>query len=232
MEYIFAAVLIIVGIVLFYIGMSRQRLAQLIEETPTTQTNMISTFGLYEIKGVVEADRTLETPGTGEPCVWYRVVVEQIVERYGGIGRHRGTQRYWEVTRNEELGVTFKVRDEGGTFPVNPSGARVDAPKIPIEGQDSLLQFLGLDSLMSGQRISVWSLAPGTEVYVLGEVQPDAGGKNSIGRGHGDYPFVISHRQEHELLLSAAAGAWGYLLGGGLAIIAGGLMIALRLSKG
>ena len=232
MEYIFAAVLTVVGVILFYVGMSRQRLAQLIEETPTTVSNMISTFGLYEIKGVIEAERTLDTPGTGEPCVFYKVLVEQVVERYGGIGRHRGRQRHWEVTRNEELGVTFNVRDAGGTFPVNPSGAQVDAPKVPIEGQDSLLQFLGLDSMVSGQRISVWSLKPGTEVYVLGEVQPDAGGKNSLGRGHGEYPFVISYQKEHELLRSATAGAWAWMFGGGLAIIVAGLMVALRLSKG
>ena len=217
-------VLILVGIGLFLKGMSNQRIAQLIEDTPTSKTSDITSFGLYEIKGTIECDDCTETPGTGEPCVWYRVVVQQRVYT-----TYQGRRRsHWETTRDEEYGVTFQVRDAFGTFDVAPYGADVDVPEIPKANEGSLMSFLGIDRLLADQKLSVWALYPGIEVYVLGEVQPN-GSKNAIGRGEGTYPFIISTKEESDLLRSKAAGAWGWMAGSAATIIAGALWIVLTL---
>ena len=226
MEALFGFIPIVIGLVLFYKGMSKQRLAQLIEDTPTSRTTDISSFGLCEIKGTIESDDLTETPGTGEPCVWYKVTVLQRVRGYSNGRRHD----YWETVRDDEYGVTFQVRDAFGTFDVNPYGAQIDVPELPKADEGGLLGFLGVTSLLTDQKISVWSLTPGTEVYVLGEVQPN-GKKNAIGRGEGAYPFVISIYEESELLKSTAAGAWGWMIGSAVTIIGGCLWIAMNVMK-
>jgi hypothetical protein len=223
MNIVFGIIAIIIGIVLFFKGLSRQRLAQLIEDTPTSRTTDINSFGLVEIKGTIECDDCTETPGSGDPCVWYRVVVEERETSFGG----RGRSSRWITTRDEEFGVTFQVNDGYGTFDVTPWGAQVDVPEITEGDRSALASFLTIDCFMENQKVSVWALYPGTEVYVLGEVQPHAS-RNAIGRGEGAYPFVISNREESEFLRSTSTGAWGWMLGSAVAIIGGVLALFLN----
>jgi len=63
MEFVIAAALLLAGAGSFWYGMRRQRLAELIDETPTTPTSSIDGFGLHEINGVIECEQPLETPG-------------------------------------------------------------------------------------------------------------------------------------------------------------------------
>jgi len=222
---IFGVILVLAGGFAFIQSRNQQTLIDLIINTPTTRCSDVTGFGLHEIKGVIEADNPLECPGTGEPCVYYRIKVEQEVIEGGGFGSRRRSA-YWETIRDDTSEVPFRVRDASGTFMVFASGAEVDAPQTMYDKSNAgiLEKILSRRGDVTGQRVEVHSLAMGTEVYVLGEVQPSSEG-NAIRSG--TLPFVISHKSEDKLISSRSAYGYAWLAGSAIGVIGGFLLIIL-----
>jgi hypothetical protein len=125
------------------------------------------------------------------------------------------------------------VTDSTGTVSIAPSGAKIDATMLaqrPLERSDfgvggtlgTLLK--GVTSMLSDpQRIRVWGIRPGQEVYVLGNVS-NQGDKLLIGSGDGD--FFVSTQSEEQLTRSLGWQAPLFRVVG-VALIIGGIVCAV-----
>lgn len=222
MPLVLGALLALAGLVLFRWAAAQGATADLIAETPTSSVCAITDFGRYEVSGTVECDRPLQCPGTGEPCVWFRVRVRQrtkVHARGAYHGRGRSAEE-WQTVRDEQSDVPFRVRDETGSFTVFPSGADVRPSKVlddhsAADIRERIMSGLGT---VTGQHVDVDAVLVGAPVYVLGEVQPSGEG-NAFMKGEG--PFVISTASEEELLQSTGTSALAGQVAGALMLVGG-----------
>lgn len=223
MPVVLGTLLALAGLLLFRWAAARGATADLIAETPTSPVCAITDFGRYEVSGTVECDRPLQCPGTGEPCVWFHVRVRQRVKvRAQGAYSGRGgrSSEAWETVRDETADVPFRVRDATGAFTVFPSGAEVHpSPVLDDRSVADLRERImsGLGAI-TGQLVEVEAVLVGTEVYVLGEVQPSGEG-NAFMKGEG--PFVLSTAAEEELLRRTGSSALAGQVVGALLVVAG-----------
>ena len=77
MGYVFAAILIVVGGILFFLGKKKGKLKQKIEKTPTTPIDDLKEGQHAEIKGVTTCDQPLQAPASDTKCVYYSYQVRR-----------------------------------------------------------------------------------------------------------------------------------------------------------
>jgi len=103
------------GCFMFWQGFAVRNKKKLIENIPTSKTRSVA-IGLTEVKGVAEVNqRTLESPFSKEPCVYYCYEVWQRVSS--------GKRSYWKTIAKGESNDVFYLQDETGKILIDPVGA-------------------------------------------------------------------------------------------------------------
>ena len=114
----FAAVGIVVGLVLLVRGFFGYRAARRISGTSTSRISSLA-VGEVLVSGAIEPlELTLVSPLQSAPCLYYR---SRVREASDGDGRDIFV---------EERAVGFRVRDASGAVRVFPRGARFDVPNL------------------------------------------------------------------------------------------------------
>ena len=186
----------------------------------------------------------LRAPESGQEAVWHRVTV---TEHYwdwdrDSDGDRRRVRRRREVADHSST-AAFAVDDGTGRIFVSPENADVDDPPKTSErfvqerggaevGEGAIAEVVEAISRWSDDTIGFehteWSIAPGTRLYVIGEVS-DRAGRLELDKPEGGR-FIVSTRTEEELKGSArrwsrvwaiAAGVLGVV---GMALIVAGLL--------
>lgn len=164
-------------------GFRRVKIKRYVENVPTSLSTGLA-YGPAEIKGKLElADEThLTGPLTKEPCVYYRYLVQET--------RGSGKRRRTVTITDESKSMPFLCRDAEGVVPVEPTGAEITAShkKTSFRGR---------------RTYNEWNLAPGEDLYLLGsaEVDPETGDRLRLSDGDDDFPFLLSHESETEVML-------------------------------
>ena len=172
-----------------------------------TETSKITTLkkGFYEIKGRVEFLKDkLVSPYSRSECVYYRFRVEE--------QRSSGKSTHWHAIIDDRKYVRFGVKDssgiaiieiEGGTLKFNKDekGATGLFRKASEELKEALMLYNKTSQgwlFEKNLRFSETYIAPGDELYILGEVQ-DFESYYPVFR-KGNLPFLISDKKEEDLL--------------------------------
>ncbi len=160
---------------------------RLMEAVPTSSTQGLS-FGLSEVKGLVETDDQhpfIRDPLTNQKCVAYDYKVEE--------KRGSGKNAKWHTIEHRAECVPFWLEDNEGKVLVRPEGADIEYPKHHSETRGN-------------RRYSVRLLDTLVNVYCLGfaGLDPDQPDRLTLQRDS-DAPFLISAREEDEIVLGRGA---------------------------
>lgn len=177
----------ILGLAMFYDGISRYLLKQKIKNTPTSKIRSAA-VGLVEVIGSVQPNQKFFSPITNTQC-GYWVIKAQI---YGKKARNR---KGWNTFYTKSSVENFYLEDETGKILIDPNGAKVDliagtkqnrefAGKIyASDGKltDAAAKFLAAypeaekeftKRKNANMQIVEYCLAEGDAVYVLGTAEP------------------------------------------------------------
>ncbi len=163
------------GLVLFFKGFVRLRVARVVENTPTSKIRSVP-LGSVEVIGSVRTQESLAGPLSGKPVAYYEVLVEEY-------RRSRNRSRWVKVHR-EVSSQPFALDDETGQMLVLPDGADTHLPvdyrheagtfaEVPPQIESALESwnirrgFFGRGRLRFTER----HLAAGDRVYVYGVAQ-------------------------------------------------------------
>jgi len=147
------AVLILIGIYLFFRGFVILNKKALIEDIPTS-TIRSAAMGLCEVAGTAKQQLPIKAPITSTDCVYYRYLVER--EEYGYRGRP-----HWVTMNGGCSPGYFYIEDETGKLLINPAGAEVILP-VSYCSTD--------DSYGYNRRCTEWRIKPGDRIFILGTV--------------------------------------------------------------
>jgi E3 ubiquitin ligase len=193
------------------------------------------------IEGKAESARPLSAEISGKPCVYCSVRVEREYEetRQDANGQ-TSTSRGSETVASNVQQVDFELRDATGAVLVQPADASVEARKV-VERFDPAGSGFGALVIGNlrfeiapppgtrrtlGYKIVEHVLAVGDRLYVLGEAR-DRDGRVVIAKPtKAGAKFIISGRSKEELVRSAASQA-RWMRGIGLAVIVGGVVLAV-----
>ena len=228
MFYAIGAVVLVIGLIVLLIGVSKGKLLAKMSELETSNIGDIRAGTHVEIKGAAGLDSPLTAPGSDIACVYYEYEVQRLERRRDSDGREKDEWRTIDSGRSES---SFFVSDSTGAVAVEPRGAKMDCPVVAdryLTERDGGSGVMGtiinaLSSLAPNrEKIRTRAIAMGQALYILGNVTGDGEGKR-VGKGEGK--FFISTRSEEELSgslgwqskLMKAIGA--VLMAGGVALI-------------
>jgi hypothetical protein len=228
---IIAAVFVVIGVIVFYIGMRKARLKNLVAKTQTSDIAGLVGGEFAEIKGTVECDSPLKTPYGQQDCVYYYHRRERRERRRSSSSSTRTT---WRTVASDKSTTPFRLRDGTGAVEVRPLRAKIDAPRVledyvrPGDDMDGVVggvvKVIGALSGTGQERIRESAIVVGSRVYVLGDVIRE--GENfHLGKGMSKV-FFISHKSEEELLSSLSRWAIGLKA---LGVLAAALGIAIMI---
>ena len=203
---------------------------------------------LVEVKGVVRTGPggPLASQVTDTKCVWHRHKVERKYrEKYRDSDGDRRTRTKTETLTSHRTKDHFYVEDATGKVLVHPS-VIVDKPKKVLDEFEepkakqsksgggflatigNLAKDMMDDEDTIGFRRREWVLQDGARIYVLGEAS-DADGDLVVGKPSDGSKQIITTRTEEEM--SEQHGKQGALftIGGGLAAVAGVVLLAISL---
>jgi hypothetical protein len=169
-----------------------------IRRTPTSYLSELQPDEQVEVTGKAESDKTLLSPLTKTPCVWYQASVEKL-ERAGrdGVNVEHSISIY-----NDKSTEPFFITDETGKIQVLPDDARYTL-NTELDSLDpevsKALKELGV-RIPSLTQVSVfeWIIKPDEQIYVQGKIKYENGMK-SFASAEGN-PLIISDRSERALL--------------------------------
>lgn len=225
---IVAIALMVVGAVVFYVGMRKARLRSLVLETQTSKIGSLAGGEFAEVKGTVECDVPLRTPYGGIECVYYRHKRERKEWRRSSSGSKRSR---WRTISSSKQYTVFRIRDDSGTIKVSPQKALFDAPRVVEEyvrpgdsvGGGVLGGVVNVAASFTGsgdERVRESAIQVGSEVYALGDVVRRRE-ELYLDKGPSKALFV-SHKREEHLVSSLGWWALGLRILGGV-IAAGGI---------
>ncbi|MDX2216207.1 MAG: E3 ubiquitin ligase family protein [Oculatellaceae cyanobacterium bins.114] len=160
-------VLIIVGVVLFFVQKNQKNKAFCLRTARAVTTTELSQMSkaiaqemgggnwrdYVKLSGVIQCDRPLTSELKQQSCVYYKMEVrreyEETVTKQDSEGKsYRDTQRGSEVISSNQQSIPFTIRDEVGAIEVNPDGANIETVKIldefrPEQAVGGLLSFGG-----------------------------------------------------------------------------------------
>lgn len=157
-------ILIIVGVVLFFVQRNQLRRAFSIRSarsaTVAELTQMSKAIAQeigggswrehVKVVGTIECDRPLTSQLKQEPCVYYRMDVRREYEETVTVKDNEGnsrqeTQRGSETLSSNQQSVPFVVKDQTGAITVDPDGADIETVKV----LDEFRQEQALGGLLS-----------------------------------------------------------------------------------
>jgi hypothetical protein len=225
---VWATVTAVVAAALAYMGARKNRLARLVERTPTTSAASAHGGDLVEIKGrVVAAERTLETLRAGRDAVWTDLQIEEYSET-------PGNDPSWDTILHRTRAVEFHVDDGTGRVASVVLMARENAVTTlgdvahPVfagkflERIRKILQDSGKTAFDPEQlRWTERALCVGDPVYVLGPAEVTTGppvvqGYRSIPssqlvmRDTRESPLTVAAMTEEAFVAKLKGSAWGY----------------------
>lgn len=237
--------LILIGSILFIVGVYFQRKKRLIADTPTSKIRSLA-MGLVEIFGQVipVKSNVFKSPFTDNDCVYFRYTIEEY--------KSSGKNSHWVTIKKEEQRTVFYLKDETGMVLVDPTGAQIDAKK-DFEFQSSLGKdppeqvirfltahhlshegFLGLNKTMRYQETII---APNDSVYIMGT----AGANPRKKEGHTDHVesimiqkgaiqknYYISDKPEKQILTQLTLATYA-TAGCGIILIIIGVILCFQL---
>jgi hypothetical protein len=167
------------GLVLFAFGFRLLRNRRLIQNIPTSKIRSMA-MGLVEVKGRATDPVNLQAPFSGEPCVYYKVQVDE----YKRSGDH---SRWVNVFSRNTDDLPFNLSDETGCTSVRPQGAEIlldvtfsfenrgrGVPSKVVwflkERNFSIDGFAGMEKNL---RFTERVIRPGQDLYVMGECRSE-----------------------------------------------------------
>lgn len=220
----------VVGAIWFATGLKTWNLKRRIENTPTSAIRSLA-MGLVEIQGTVqEHEKTLKSPFTGKPCVYYKYEIQEY--------RQQGKRSEWVTIKSGEDKTLFCVKDKTGQVLVDPEKAEIDIPS-DIDKQTGIFKDLpptiktycskhiemkGWFGFKRTLRFIERHLAPGDKIFVLGTAgdnphKEEATARHSVEdvmiQHKRTNPFYISDKHEKYVLTSMKWKVYGGILGGG-----------------
>ncbi|PSK86924.1 E3 ubiquitin ligase [Murinocardiopsis flavida] len=249
--------LVVAGILAWRIRRSNARL----ESLQRTETVTIGDLRAMQQAAAAAAGpghfrHTCEVIGTAQPhrnglltsqlnkveCVWHRHKITRRYEerRRDGNGRTRRTTRN-ETVAQHRSNTAFFVEGDGGKVVIRPEGAEIVGAAKPLDvfrphegGRKTVsigpISFTGGGDGTIGYKHEEWVLRAGTRLFVHGEAN-DANGYLEIGRPAENGEFIVSGKQEQELVrsgnreLKITAVACGLCALGGVALTIAGLVL-------
>ncbi len=176
--------------------------------------------GPCKVSGTVVAPaQQLTSPLTGKPCVWFEVLVQELV----GSGRHRR----WATVLRESSHVRFRLKDRKGPgeIEVDLEGAEVMLHSEGGSDDRALLdQFLtarGKTALLyrGDLRANEATLEHGEKIFVLGTGVEKSPGQLVMAKG--PTPFIVSDRDAGQVAYAQNTNMYVTRFAGGLIGILG-----------
>lgn len=232
-KWLFATLFLAAGVVVFTSGFRQYRRRSLVRDTPTSDVRSLA-MGTVELHGDVSpVDKPLQSPFSGEDCVFYEYKIEQYRDSAEGGGKFHHKEM-------QDERIPFELDDGTGDVRVEPEDAtfRVETgntytvkqfDKLPDPAQNFINEQVLRDDIqekMTGKqrwRFTETYLKAGDDAYVFGKAIPrDHDGsavneENAVITADDETPmFMIADRPEDELLTWMNKDIWGRLIGGGL----------------
>jgi E3 Ubiquitin ligase len=238
---IFGVVLVLIGLVGFFIGSILFRKKRLIENTPTAKIRSIA-MGLIEISGQVIPikERIFKSPFTDRECVYYKFTVEEY--------RSSGKNSNWVTIKNGEQRNLFYLKDDTERILVDPTSATIEA-RIDFEYQSGLgkdppeqvIRFLaannlaheGFFGLNKTMRYRETIIVPDDTLYIMGTAGENPFNKEAtanhvdsimIQKGKYEKQYYISDKSEKQILKNLAILTYGMWALGIILIIVGAIL--------
>ena len=117
---IFPVVLLLLGVILFFVGFRTYREYRIMADTPLIPVRS-APMGLVHVSGKSTGGNPLISPLTQVPCYYYEVKVERMVKR--------DNREDWETTSTEKIETPFYVEDATGKILVHPQNAEYDVTR-------------------------------------------------------------------------------------------------------
>jgi hypothetical protein len=226
----FGALLLIVGLSLFYNSLKNLKQKRLFENLPTSKMRSVA-MGLVELKGRIEAaESMIKDPFDDKDCVYWSVTIEEYVKR--------GKSHKW-VTRHEANdSVPFLFSDDTGFALVDSRKADIknvrrdsqyeSAPffseELPVKIKQYCVQhgvkYTGWLGGKRKMRCRTTYLEPNDKLYIIGSARPitekesiySNSAKATIDYKKGGH-FLISEKSEKELIHAYGGQSWLVPLG-------------------
>lgn len=117
---VFPAVLLLLGVILFFVGFRTYRQYRIMADTPLIPVRSVP-MGLVHVSGKSTGGNPLTSPLTQVPCYYYEVKVERMVKR--------DNREDWETTSTEKIETPFYLEDATGKILVHPRNAEYDVTR-------------------------------------------------------------------------------------------------------
>ncbi|MEM3814670.1 MAG: LemA family protein [Candidatus Micrarchaeia archaeon] len=184
-----------------------------IERLPLLDANEATDSVPFSGEGIIESEKTINSPNTNTPCVYYHYIVEEYVKR--------GKSYSWEIKENKMDFVPFYLKDRrGNKIRIDLNGVDRDNSSYPLPGflnfmknekqvysevdgtftvlRKELVQEGAIPLIMRKKiRISEFVLTPGSKVYVVGMVHKDG---ELVLKEDKDWPLIVSLKSKEEYL--------------------------------
>lgn len=160
---VWAGIIVILGIWLFFKGFVHLNQKRLIQNIPTSKINALA-LGLVEIKGRARpfSPRPLKSPYAKVDCVFYHFEVRQFIHGPRGGGG-------WKVISEASSGVPFYVDDGNGRVLVDPKKAKIKLGVRYVSFNPDKKENITLRSTTSrNMKYTESFIIPEEPVYVLG----------------------------------------------------------------
>ncbi|MBE0642761.1 MAG: E3 ubiquitin ligase family protein [Bacteroidetes bacterium] len=199
-----------------------------------------------ELKGAAHCETPLKAELSGEPCVYYSMSVEErYEERYTERDSQGNTQQRTRtgssVVASNTQATRFQIDDGTGRIDMDSTGAKIDARSVldkyePYGGAGGSINIgsftLNLGGVLGGARRVLGYhyresiIAPGQQLYVLGEVDDSSGTPLMKRPSEKGKPFILSIKSEEELTHSSERSI-NLMLYGAVACAVGGIVLIL-----
>ena len=237
----FGVLLVLIGLVVFFIGSILFRKKRLIENIPTSKIRSIA-MGLVEISGQVIPikERIFKSPFTDKECVYYQFTIEEY--------RSSGKNSHWVTIKNGEQRNLFYLKDDTGSVLIDPTGATIEARRdfeyqsgLGKDPPEQVIRFLtannlaheGFFGLNKTMRYRETIIVPDDTLYIMGTAGENPFNKEAtanhvdsimIQKGKYEKQYYISDKSEKQILKNLAILTYGMWALGIILIIVGAIL--------
>lgn len=214
--YMLSTLFFMAGLGLFSWGFGTFKKLQFVRSTPTSKIRSMAQ-GNVEITGEAkQLNQNLESPFTGEECLFYSYKVEEYQKT-----NSKRRRRRWKTIDSGEEKIRFAVDDGTGLAVIEPEGSKVDletSNTFTVSGRDTpperVQNFIeqndnvneGSNELISltdnRRRYTEEFLKPGTELYIFGYSDSKVidGETFNLVKDGGVPLFYIADKSEEEII--------------------------------